>query len=169
MSWTPVTVTVTAFYMPSAFLQLPPWPLLPAAGASAALCRRERWEAGPRAAAGWLTAVRGQGRDTLQSQEGRSGGAVAEGRREKALQGCRRGKRRGKEAAPLGSRKRSEAKQRKPCFWKLNIDWPCDPAVPGRASRQSSNSKGFVLPCVHNSTVSVAKTWRQPSCPLTEE
>ena len=44
----------------------------------------------------------------------------------------------------------------------------CNP-TPGSISRQKHGPKGYMHPNVHSSTISVAKTWKQPKCPLTEE
>ena len=44
----------------------------------------------------------------------------------------------------------------------------CNPP-PGNISREKHGPKGYMHPSVHSSTTSVAKTWKQSKCPLTEE
>ena len=46
--------------------------------------------------------------------------------------------------------------------------WPRNP-TPGHISRQNYNSKRYMHPYVHSSTITIVKTWKQPKCPSTEE
>ena len=41
--------------------------------------------------------------------------------------------------------------------------------TPGYISGENHNSKRYMYPIVHCSTVTIARTWKQPKCPSTDE
>ena len=41
--------------------------------------------------------------------------------------------------------------------------------TPGYISGENHNSKRYMYPIVHCSTVTIARTWKQPKCPSTEK
>ena len=53
---------------------------------------------------------------------------------------------------------------------KLKIELPYDPAIPLLGiSRQNSNLKRYMHPCVHSTIFTIAKTWKEPECPSKDE
>ena len=54
---------------------------------------------------------------------------------------------------------------------KLNIELPFDPAIPllGIYPEKTSTHKDTCTPMFIAALFSIAKTWKQPKCPLTEE
>ena len=57
---------------------------------------------------------------------------------------------------------------------KTNIELPHDPvipcnSIPGHLSGENSNLKGYMPSYACSSTVYIAKTWKQPKCPSTDE
>ena len=54
---------------------------------------------------------------------------------------------------------------------KLKIELPYDPAIPllGIYPDKTLNLKRYMHPNVHSSTIYIAKTWKQPKCPSTDE
>ena len=46
--------------------------------------------------------------------------------------------------------------------------WPCNP-TPGHISGENHDPNRYMCPNVHVSLFTMAKTWKQPKCPLTEE
>ena len=57
------------------------------------------------------------------------------------------------------------------CLRKLNIELPFDPAIPllGIYPEKTTTCKDTCTPVFTAALFSVAKTWKQPNCPLTEE
>ena len=53
----------------------------------------------------------------------------------------------------------------------LKTEVPYDPAIPllGIYLEKTLNSKRYMHPNVHSSTIYNSKTWKQPKCPSTEE
>ena len=54
---------------------------------------------------------------------------------------------------------------------KLNIELPCDPATPllGIYLDKTVNQKDTCTPMFTAALIAIAKTWKQPKCPLTVE
>ena len=53
---------------------------------------------------------------------------------------------------------------------KLKIELPYDPTVPLLGIYpEKTDSKRYMHPNVHNSTITIARTWKQPKCPLADE
>ena len=53
---------------------------------------------------------------------------------------------------------------------KLKIELPYDPTVPLLGIYpEKTDSKRYMHPNVHNSTITIARTWKQPTCPLADE
>ena len=54
---------------------------------------------------------------------------------------------------------------------KLNIELPCDPAIPllGIYLEKTMVQKDICTPVFTEALFTVAKTWKQPKCPLTRE
>ena len=54
---------------------------------------------------------------------------------------------------------------------KLNIDLPCDPAIPllGIYPEKTTTHKDTCTPVFIAALFTIAKTWKQPKCPSTEE
>ena len=54
---------------------------------------------------------------------------------------------------------------------KLKIELPYDPAIPllGIYPDKTLNQKDTCTPMFTTALVTIAKTWKQPKCPLTEE
>ena len=53
---------------------------------------------------------------------------------------------------------------------KLKIELPYDPTVPLLGIYpEKADSKRYMHPNVHNSTITIARTWKQPKCPLADE
>ena len=54
---------------------------------------------------------------------------------------------------------------------KLNIELPCDPAIPllGIYPDKTFIQKDTCTPMLTAALFTVAKTWKQPKCPLTDE
>ena len=46
--------------------------------------------------------------------------------------------------------------------------WSSNPTL-GHSPKENPNLKRYMHPNVHCSTITIAKTWTQPKCPLTEE
>ena len=57
------------------------------------------------------------------------------------------------------------------CVRKLNIELPCDPAIPllGIYPEKTTTPKDVCTPMFTAALFSIAKTWKQPKCPSTEE
>jgi len=57
------------------------------------------------------------------------------------------------------------------CLRKLNIEWPFDPAITllGIYPEKTMTEKDTCTPMFTEALFSIAKTWKQPKCPLTEE
>ena len=56
-------------------------------------------------------------------------------------------------------------------LWKLNIELPFDPAIPllGIYPEKTTTRKDTCTPMFIAALFTIAKTWKQPKCPLTEE
>ena len=53
---------------------------------------------------------------------------------------------------------------------KLKIELPYDPTVPLLGIYpEKTDSKRYMHPNVHNSTITIGRTWKHPTCPLTDE
>ena len=57
------------------------------------------------------------------------------------------------------------------CLRKLNIELPFDPAIPllGIYPEKTTTRKDTCTPMFIAALFTIAKTWKQPKCPLTEE
>ena len=57
------------------------------------------------------------------------------------------------------------------CLRKLNIELPFDPAIPllGIYPEKTMTRKGTCTPMFTAALFTIAKTWKQPKCPSTEE
>ena len=52
----------------------------------------------------------------------------------------------------------------------LNIELSNDPAIPpGIYPEKNHNSKGHMHPSVHCTLFTIARTWKQPEYPITDE
>uniref|UniRef100_A0A8D1HK04 Uncharacterized protein n=1 Tax=Sus scrofa TaxID=9823 RepID=A0A8D1HK04_PIG len=52
---------------------------------------------------------------------------------------------------------------------KLKTELPYDPAISISRKVKSYNSKRYIHPDVHSSTIYTSKTWKNPKCPSTDE